>query len=174
MGTQQIRRDLVTELALFVRQHGANINYRRFTAPDGRAFELRVRVLPDVTLHDGDEWYGTLEWTNGPHDPRPAHFDGRASVVARGKMHERLWWQPPADVACLFELARIRERVRAYYANEWHHLEVSIRAPHRPCGTCGHLSSVLPLSRDYSGMPSCAEFVEVYGVIDTLLTEVNV
>jgi hypothetical protein len=174
--TNQIRANLVTTLSQAVTRHhtiGGGNAVTPFRSPDGRTFKMRVRALPDVTLADGDDWYGTLEWTNGPHDERPAGFDGRACVIARGKAFERCWWQPPADVAGSFELDQIRQKVRAYFANEWHHLAVEIREDRRECATCGHTPSA-SRSTEYYGLLSCEEFHQVYRIIDGLLREVNV
>jgi hypothetical protein len=67
---------------------------------------LRLVIGPDEfhSFDDDGDWYGRVEWDDrrrtdyAGRRPRPDGFDGRARVIYRDG-GDRLWWQPPADLA---------------------------------------------------------------------------
>lgn len=82
--------------------------------PDGRALRLLVEVDQDTTINDYDV-YGRVAWVEhdrGTRYPRnrPAGFDGRARKL--WTRSDAFWWQPPADVTDVDDLAAMTHHVQ--------------------------------------------------------------
>lgn len=69
------------------------------TLPDGRVIRFMEEPDYDTRIEDFVDCYGKVSyiWKWDYQPQRPEGFDGRARIIHT--IHERYWWQPPADLA---------------------------------------------------------------------------
>lgn len=73
----------------------------------GITFTVKAVCDEDMSILDEQGegvWCGRLEWpslrtNNYGHHVRPADFDGNAELLGFNRSYDRIWWQPPEDVA---------------------------------------------------------------------------
>jgi hypothetical protein len=112
----------------------------RLTLDDG--YDVRAKLMPDYDTNlDGDgDWYGALYPTrrnsNTGKDERPAKCNGAARKITT--RDGAIWWQPPADlVSDVANLAKLEERVRGYFAENWSYVGIVLEMHGPACVCCG-------------------------------------